>query len=282
MPKRKPIRDISEFARVHDEFVAMMTDYFHTKRGRSVDEKIKTMVFDERPSLLYATNMVARKAVALASFQILQSNFAATNRPTFFVTAAFSQHFTSLKKATSFDVSEVKRWATDTFSGYSFLGVVEAGYFTNVQVVGAAHPNMLSWHCHALVWDIEVNELRNIKSQVNLENSSIRPDGKPFHFKMVQGETVVEQVIYMLKHAINNYRIVPLKTEIVDQNTGEILKVSTGGTTVKKRPVRQGEAIKIYRAMGNRTIDELMFSGGSGEKMQRRILKRAQSFVSEG
>jgi hypothetical protein len=279
MPKRKPIRDIDEFVRVHNEFVAMMTDYFHSKRGRGVQDSIKAMVFDENPSLLYATNMTARKAVALASNEILRLYVSEQTQPFFFITAAFSQHFTSLRKAASFDVSEIKRWATDTFTGYSFLGVVEAGYFTNAEVIGAARPTMLSWHCHALVWDIDVSDLRKLKSEINRSNASVRPDGKPFHFKKVQGETVREQLIYMLKHAINNYRIVPLKTEITDLETGVILKVPTSGTMVRKRPLRQGEAVKIYRAMGNRTIDELMFSGGVGANINRKILKRAKRFI---
>ncbi|MBB1249136.1 hypothetical protein [Rhizobium sp. G21] len=280
MSKRKPIRDINEYIRIHNNFRAMMIAYFHTKRGRTVDRSVKSIVFDNRPSLLYATNMAARKAVAIASTEVLKPIFVPKKQACYFVTVAFSNHVTSIKDGPEFDTKRIRDWAADTFSCFDFLGTIEAGYFTNMRAINAADSNMLSWHCHAIVWGIGRDALRDIRAATNGHHTTLRPDGKPFHFKKVGGETIIEQVVYMLKHAVNSYRIVPCKADVVDSETGEIGRLPTGKTLVKKRAVRQGEAVEIHKAFGERTIDELMIAGGRGKKLRKAILKRARNLLT--
>ena len=110
MSVRKPLNNIIEFINAHNDIKAKMITYLHTKRGRKVDENIKTAFFDDFPSLLYATNIEVRKAVASASRKILKRKFYNTRNEFYFVTVAFSEHCTGISDPNEFNEKTLQRW----------------------------------------------------------------------------------------------------------------------------------------------------------------------------
>jgi hypothetical protein len=151
--------------------------------------------------------------------------------------------------------------------GLSFIGVIEPGYYTNIQAgAQVAHKKCVSWHLHVLVWGIEETSLRSLIKDLNRSGKyrAMAHDKPGAHCKKVQKHQLPEVLGYILKPPTIAYRL-------------SIRSGGTNGASSKqgKSVLRPGEQRNLFHAMKELTLPDLALAGGDGVDVLAEIKKAA-------
>lgn len=260
------ILSFAAFLKVHREFETMLRDYSTTARGRKAFDAETLLRMERRIAMsLFAINVRSRIQLAGAAGREFQKVILRGPDEDFhFVTLAPKQFAVPIAIAPTFDQKTLKVWAKAQLRGLNYVGMIEAAYYSNYNPVPGRRSAMISWHVHAIVWGCSERRLVAMADRVNAVEEPLIPGRKAAHVRTMKSGTAAKRIFYMLKIAIDNYRVYPRKGEIVDCRTGEISIGNTGATIQKKDRLRPGEGVKMAIVMGNRTLPTLMFSAGEG------------------
>jgi len=267
------IRDPKSFKTAHEQFHQKWRNYAVGGRGRHIIDDVVFSRSERRSArTLYATNVPARIEFAQAAWEVLHEFAQASGvKDYWFVTLAPKKFAMPIERAARFDHRELQRWTEKVLRGHSFFAVVEAAYYGNHAIGGRS--KTISWHTHALVWNSSTVRLQNIVNRVNKQYPAHLPGGLAADVRAGKLRGAAGSLCYMLKGCLFEYRMWKQDGGYISPHTGEIFEPRI---RQKKRPIRPGDAVKIARVMGDRTIPELTFGMGSGHGLWQRIVERAR------
>jgi len=219
-------------------------------------------------SALYlpANNYTARVDYArIATAQVIRfTNSLPESTPVFWVTLIAKRFTDPLDRAGDFDPYELQRWARARLPRCSFVGMVEAAFYSNVGLVLHGMQKAVSWHVHMLVWGVTEQRMTELRDGINRRVSTMVPGVKAAHFRELTPDEVEGQALYMLKAPVNEYRIYAMKKTVADPDTGEITTPTTGRFWTKKYQLGPGDLVRMANIMTGKTLDTVAFAAGQG------------------
>ncbi|MER9836128.1 hypothetical protein NKJ28_14255 [Mesorhizobium sp. M0145] len=260
------ILSLAAFRSVHRQFETMLRDFSTTARGRKAFDADTLQRMERRKGMsLFAVNVRSRIQLAWAAdreFAKLVSR--RRDEEFYFVTLSPKEFAIPIEMAPSFDHKSLRMWAKEQLRGLNYVGMIEAAYYSNYNPIPGRRSAMVSWHVHAIVWGCSARRITAVVERVNAVCEPLIPCRAAAHARGMAGDTAAKRIFYMLKIAINNYRVYAKKGDVVDQLTGEVTVGNTGEMVTRKSRLRPGQAVKMAVVMGNRTLPVLMFSAGEG------------------
>lgn len=257
---------LATFIDEHEGLERLLREYALTKRGRrSVDNFIVEGWERGGAQELRASNSRARIEFLRAALKTFaDSDAVSAASEFFFLTLAPMEFSVPLEEAAGFDHETIKSWARGLLEGFHYVGIVEAAYYSNYSSIPGVRGATVSWHVHAVLWGCDEKSVKAVVDTVNRDYVALIPGGKPADKRSLGAESVASKIVYMLKGQVKEYRVYPVKREEMNKETGEFTTPLTGKWKQRKRPLRKGDAVKMLKVVGERTIPMLCFSGGDG------------------
>lgn len=274
---RTPINSLEAFIHQHDGQRRQLARYVTTGRGRHdppawAIEAIK----HGDPRSLKATSYRARIAFARAAEGLFREPFCENPGPVAFLTLTDVRDARPLSQAAHFDVEDLKARVVRWLEPYPFLAVIEIAYYSNRYLPGAREPT-ICWHAHALVWDLPKPEMRRRLAAVNASTRAFIETKKAAHGRYLNRDVAAENLFYMLKIPVSDYRAYPMRGERVDWETGEITTSETGRFAQRKRALRPGDAVRALGVLCEFELDDLTFASDWAETLRRLALGAART-----
>ena len=230
--------------------------------------------FDQREALfLHANNMWSRVRYAKIFGDRLE-RFAAqreAGEPMFLVTLVNRDHTVPRKVAADFNIACVTGWVHHVLRGASYVGMVEAAYFSNLRLCDLYEHRYVSWHSHVLLWGITEAEMIALCGEINGRHVTAVEGVPAAHYRVLQLEEIFGRCIYICKAPLDEYRVWARKREIFDRDTGEIFKCFSGRFSVKSRRMRPCDAVHMSSVFIEKYINQLAFAAGEGRLVLREI-----------
>lgn len=254
---------------------------------------------------LYANNPKARVRFARIFLEAVKSHLKSpTNEdllkcPVYLVTFALKRFACSMEDAKTYDLRPLQAWVRQKMEGFSYLGMVDVAFYSNVNVQTGVYPlpekeeakkvkpserdrgQMASWHVHLLVWGVPRARLKTLVDEVNVmlangspKNPSLVDGLRAADYRQVKSERFEGKVLYILKSP-REYRVWPEKEEVIDPETGEIAQPLTGRFIQRSRVLRCGDGVRMFQVMQDRYLDGMMLGGGAGRDLLWSIRKEA-------
>lgn len=281
--KRKPIITLERLEEALSSINQKLREYALTKRGRlAVDDATLERLKTRDARSLYATNARARIECAKASDRAFHKLVRKQGHGGFFfVTLTPRQFAVRASEAANFDHESVKNWVKNEFQDFSYLGMVDAALYTNINVVPGYRDEMVSWHIHLIGWGCTERRIRAVEARIESSNDALIPGRVVAKIRRWRVTGAAGRLVYLFKGIVSEYRVFEKKQELVDPSTGEIFPVRTGAFQQRKRDLRPGSAVKMMKIIGERTIPMLSISGGEGDAVLQRALKRALAVIAQ-
>jgi hypothetical protein len=193
-----------------------------------------------------------------------------------FLTVAPKAFAGSLSEADTFDHSGAVDLCGEILRKRDYIGIFEAAYYSNLELSPGSSEGLVSWHFHILLWNASKAEVSDLLARFSEIAEPLIPGRKAVHGRRLKPSALVGNAIYMMKAPLDEYRVIPVKEEMVDADTGEVT-IRPGGTFDQKtRDLRPGDALRMYEVLGDRTIPTLAFSDGGGAKVLADIFRVAR------
>lgn len=280
--KRKPIISLERLSEALSSLNRRMREYALTKRGRSaIDDTTLERLKTRAAGSLYATNARARiecaKAVDRAFRKLTQEK---GYDEFFFVTLTPKRFAVRASEAVNFDHETIKNWVKEVLAGFNYVGMVDAALYTNINVVPGYRDEMVSWHIHAIVWGCTEHRIRAVEADIDSSHDALIPGRVVAMVNCWRATGAAGRLVYLFKGIVSEYRVFEKKQETTDPCTGEITPVGTGVFRQKKRDLRPGNAAKMMKIIGERTLPMLAISGGQGNAVLQRAWARALAVIA--
>ncbi|MBA8910688.1 hypothetical protein [Aminobacter ciceronei] len=256
----------ASFREEHKSIERQLREYALTKWGRRLVDEITVEGWKRGGAQeLRASNNRARIEFLRATLKTFAASEAVSaGSEFFFVTLSPKEFAVPFEEAAGFDQETIKSWAGGLLEGFHYIGIVEAAYYSNYSIVPGTRSTTVSWHVHAVAWGCDKRSVEAVVDAVNRDYKALIPGKRPADKRTLDAEGIVPDIIYMLKGQLRDYRVYLLKREEMNEETGEFTTVLTDDFEQKKRPLRKGDAVKMLKVMGTRTIPMLCLSGGEG------------------
>ena len=263
-----PLTPWETFVAAHRAAHVQRENYLHLgyRRRPALNRAARADMQPQRAMFLPANNMLARTRYARLVGEGLERHALALGPdvPLWFVTLIDRRHTVPLRRGAAFKVRSLIGWAHGVLRGASYVGMVEAAYFSNLRMFPDPGRRFISWHCHLVLWGLTEAEIEALCAAVNARTITAVPGLVAAHYRPLQLEEIFGQGLYLSKGQINEYRVWRKSERVVDRSTGDIVRVLTREWTMKKRPLRPGDAVHLCRAFAGRYIDDLAFAAGEG------------------
>ncbi|WP_432287675.1 hypothetical protein SLT36_11960 [Aminobacter sp. BA135] len=274
---------LATFIDEHEGLDRQLREYALTKWGRRlVDDVVVESWTRGGAQELRASNSQARIEFLRATLKTFGASDAVSAASKFFFLTLSPKEFAvPLEEAAGFDQETIKSWAGGLLGGFHYIGIVEAAYYSNYSSVPGVPGATVSWHVHAVIWGCDESSLKAVVQAVNRDYDALLPGGKPADKRSLSAESVASKIVYMLKGQVREYRVYPAKREEMNEETGEFTTPLTGKWKQRKRPLRKGDAAKMLKVVGERTIPMLCFSGGEGAAIWASAQAHARQVIME-
>lgn len=270
-----PMTTLDTFIAAHIDAHWGRRDYLHPGyKSRPSLNRATQATFDQRQALfLHANNMWSRTRYAGVFGEHLERFAAqlAAGERIFLVTLVNRDHTVPRKTAAAFDVARVKGWVHQVLRGTSYVGMVEAAYFSNLRLLDPFEHRHVSWHTHILLWGITEAELVARCNEINGRYVTAVEGVPAAHYRVLQLEEVFGRSIYICKAPLAEYRLWARKKECFDRDTGEIFECFSGRFRVRSRPIRPGDWVHMSSVFIDKHLTQLAFAAGEGRQILRGI-----------
>jgi hypothetical protein len=247
---------------------------------------------------LYANNTKARVQFGRAFLDTLRRPLQSPRDknllrcPIYLVTFTLKRFCCSVEEAKDYDLRPLQAWVRQQMEGLSYLGMVEAAFYSNFNVqtglcvlpdedeakkVKTSERNRgqtISWHVHLLVWGVPRAVLKALVDEVSAKHPSLVPGLPSADYRLIPPEHFDGKILYILKSP-REYRVWLKKREETDPDTGEITVQPTERYRQKSRRLRRGDGVRMFQVMHDRYLDGMMLGGGAGRYLLRSIRKEA-------
>jgi hypothetical protein len=198
----------------------------------------------------------------------------------YLVTFALERFCCPLKEAERYDLRPLQAWVRQAVEGLSYLGMTEAAFYSNKSLPGQEKEPTVSWHVHLLVWGVSRPTLKTLVDGVSAKHPSLIPGLPSGHYRLIKPKDLASKTLYMLKSP-QEYRVWPVKEEVIDPETGEITVHVTDRYRQKSRDLRPKDRVRMCAALQDRYLDWMMLGGGAGKDLLRSIRKQGCSTLIE-
>lgn len=281
---KKALTTIKRFRNAHEAMENDLKSYMTTKRGRAyLSQEAVENLRDRSSMLLKATNPRARVVLATTADWKFNAFLSRQNAPNqlFWITIVSKQMCYPVIHASYFCAPKVADILANLFRDVSYFGMIDVAFYGNHSTPTpgvspySTHARTLSFHIHLLAWGDSEDYFRGMRVALNRCLEPMLLDKPPFFVRAVTKEQARQKTTYLLKMPLKEYRIWLKRTEsdFADQSTGEIVSRVVRRTKVKKRPLRPGDAARLYSALADRRLDELLVAGGEGQDLRDEILQ---------
>jgi len=276
---RNPVTNPAEYELKHMELDAMLRRHQVSPRGRDAfTPEVKTWLSLRDAKSLKAINPVARIAFMRALHNRLEEAFQGEDVETaHFITIIPGRFSHPLQSADQFSTAKAKAWLRSVWGIGDYIGFWEAAYYYRSPFAESGNEPHVCWHVHMVAWNVDANQLKASRRQVNRAVDPFLPGVKPFHSVEHRLEDALGRAVYMSKGCLSEYAAVPRKTEVTVPQTGEILKVPTGRWRSRKRAIRPGNLARVTNAIGSRTLASLCVASGQGVAIRRAAISEARA-----
>jgi hypothetical protein len=250
---------------------------------------------------LYANNPEARAGFSRVFLSTLTDHLKSPvnedrlRTPVYLVTFALRRFCCPIQEAAGFDLKPLQAWVRQAMEGMSYLGFVEAAFYSNLTLgpeakkarvkpkIETKHRNKpttkkrhgtISWHVHLIVWGTSRATLKATVDDISAKHPSLITGLPAADYRRIRPEHFAGKVLYILK-VPREYRVWPKKQEVIDPETGEITTHATGRFTQKSRIMRSGDQVRMFEVMRDRYLDLMMLGGGAGKDLLLAIREEA-------
>ena len=264
----KPINNAEVFDKRHAAFLATVRNYGWTMRGRRVLRNWQVEALSLRSSnSMNAINPYVRTAVARAGVEHIRK--LTGGGPLSFLTLTPAEFAVPLAAAETFNIAGLHDWVRLRLTGLHYLGMVDAGYFTNF--VTGGEKETIAWHAHVLIWGVPAKQINKLIDRLNRQSKSLVPGSDVAVSRLVGSRGALGRWWYLCKSPVSESRVLGAG-ELVDNETGEI----TAAMRIRDRPLRPRGAAKICGFMARRPLRSLFLFGGDGAAIHDRIFVEAE------
>lgn len=254
----------------HRRLNRQLLDFSITKRGRNiVTAQIKENVQLAAGLSLKAINYAARIRFAQ---HLVDRLLAVVGQDSamhiLFVTLILEEHAVPFRDAADFDVAACKIASKEFLYGFDYFGFVEPAFFYRAPFVTGRTQPYVSWHSHAIVWTKTKRGLAKKRQSFNRAHRAFIPGWRAAHLRAISLSQLPSYARYMSKNVVKQYTAYPKMKELVDPQTGEIIKRPTGKWRNRKEDIKPTNLVRALTAVGNRTLRQLSFAGGSGKAVR--------------
>lgn len=283
---RKAILTRARYEEAHNDIHDMIRRYVTTNWAtqiRAQDRDLIERTMNRSAKDHYAVNPRARIEFNRVRGDILRQAFQSRREQEYyFVTMAPRDWLTGLASARRFDLAPLRQNSADFMEEGHYVGTIDAAFYSNIWRPLGKHPvRRIAWHWHALAWDVREEALARAAAQANVKFMRLLGDRPVLHVRKCTLNQALSRINYMNKMPISEYRLIRKKGREV-QDLGifaEVAEEYPPLSSQKKRPLRPGDAIRAWRALGNRTIDDLLIGGGDGINLNFQALNGSRENI---
>lgn len=171
------------------------------------------------------------------------------------------RHWACCDLAIDFNYQDAKRKLRNALKGMSFIGVIEPGYYPNVERTehGGQVGCLVSFHAHILVWDTSKSKLRRRQRKIRERFVPVTPEDHSTtkFYTLTILEEVLKVLRYSTKMAFEGYDK-QFKAKSVEQNHTDL------------QPIHH---YRLFRFMRKHRVFDAWFAGGEGVKLLRDVAK---------
>lgn len=283
---QKPTTTMPRFRERHDAINQRLKAYKLTTRGRNLSDCAFSAMSDRQSVLLKATNARARVVVAEFADRQLRQLAASSQAPKSFYWITITPRSMSrpYNLAHTFRPQIARGALARVFEGIDYFGMIDVAYFPQHKIsfrggdgnitVGPA----VSFHFHLLAWGCNDEDIKRIGDGFQ-DIPSLFDSKKAFYAPKISPAQAVRKNVYQLKMPLKSYSAWLIREHTTHPKTGEVHHRFTEEWETKKRPLRPGEAAKVYNLFHKYNIAELMVGGGAGLAIKRNTLQRAKIWL---
>ncbi|MBY5473584.1 hypothetical protein HFO86_25665 [Rhizobium leguminosarum] len=225
---------------------------------------------------LKAINAVARIEFTRALIAELQS-IRAKLEPVYFVTLISNKHAGPLPTVSSFDLGTYRKWVRKALDGLDFIGLADLGYYYRSPFLVDGDKPHGSWHCHLIVWGAPKSVVQGKKRCLDAIEDAFVPGASPFDYQIRSSEEVEEMLFYMAKGLVGEYSAFPIKHEVADKITGELLMVPSSRWRNQKRKIGPAALVRAINCIGEATLKDMCVANGGGKRLKRNAVRKARA-----
>lgn len=186
------------------------------------------------------------------------------------VLVSSNQWLTSLERAHEVDVCGIRKDLDDFFEGLNYVAVIEPGLYPRLHYQGAEKKGIVSWHAHAVSWDIDRDALERARDRHNSKTAGILFGVPPANLQKRSWNSAAECLLYMLKTQAKSYSMRRI-AEGINPKTGEVVAEHDYQMPQALRP---GEHVHMRNVMRSFTLDDLLIAGGEVNLLLGPLLDR--------
>ena len=279
---RKPIITQTEFEKQHMRLDDTLRKYRVSERGRAMfNPRMRKLLSLEHAESLKAINPVSRITTARSFARTVAAEFDKKKIETaLFITIVSDEFAVTLDHAKQFDAAEAKSWIKSILKGVDYIGFWEVAFYYRSPFLEDGREPRLAWHAHLIAWNVSFEDIEKIQVNINNKVKAFLPGRSSFHYRKLSSRGALGRIFYMSKGCLSEYTAYPKAKEVIDPETGEIIKVTQRIWINRKRPIRPGSLAKATLAIGPRSIRSLCFGGGAGKRLRRNALEDARSTLT--
>jgi hypothetical protein len=202
------------------------------------------------------------------------------HRPPIFFTTIIPTGGFAAAEARGIDLNGMKQRLRVDFSGISYLGAFEPGYYASLPIaVGKPGIRAISWHAHLLMWGISTADVAQLVRQLQKGGHyrAVVKEMQSVHVAEVANGELPKVVGYMLKPPSHAYRV-----QRYTRMKGDEMVLKRDGTPefwVNQRSSMLGhiDRLRVFHAMKHLGLDDLIVGGGEGSAMRTRAFRGVEA-----
>ncbi|TNC06263.1 hypothetical protein FF100_34775 [Methylobacterium terricola] len=144
--------------------------------------------------------------------------------------------------------------------GFDYFGMIEPALYVSTQRV-AGVPRFMLWHMHALVWNTSRERLERRAEDLRPWFRAYLPYATGVDVRPVRTGDLLQMIWYVAKTPMHQYQLAKRESESLQQYRGPLNGVNT---------------VRLYAAMHELQLPDLVLAGGIGCHILRRTCRAAR------
>jgi hypothetical protein len=163
--------------------------------------------------------------------------------------------------AIEFDLERAKQKVRNALTGLSFVGAFEAAYYTNEKCKKNCETgNVVSFHCHAVVWATHYSQLTRRRKRIKPRFRPILASKTGVRFdRLRKDDDVCRAVCYQAKMPLRGYRTVTK---------------ANGKKTQKSANLSYIQRYRLFKALQQYDLLDFWLASGEGTTIYRAARKK--------
>jgi hypothetical protein len=155
-------------------------------------------------------------------------------------------------------LEEIRKSYARLLRGLNYIGMLDPALYVSAHRTHHV-ARFIHFHVHVLVWGVRRAELERRCKEIRVQIGSLIRRATPAKYKPVKDRTLLKVTSYTAKMPRHQYQI-----------WSELHKP---GMKQSKRRINGVNSVRLYGAMQDYTLDQLVLAGGRGERVLKHMLR---------